>query len=134
MLIQDFLDLKMSKDIVNSVQIFDGSNYQQWKPMMKAFLQTQNVWNFVENDPMPEMEDLNTIMPQPILQTLCARQSGESDDDWEKVTDAYKQYEKDFLTEIQNWNLLYGYLRNENKDKENKYNNDYSFISLVLFW
>jgi len=38
----------MSSQLTTLVQTFDGSNYQLWSKAMKAWLQSQGLWGFVD--------------------------------------------------------------------------------------
>src|SRR6266403_830514 len=40
--------LTMSSQLTTLVQTFDGSNYQLWSKAMKAWLQSQGLWGFVD--------------------------------------------------------------------------------------
>ncbi len=46
---EDWLNyLQMSSQLTMLVQTFDGSNYQLWSKAMKAWLQSQGLWGFVD--------------------------------------------------------------------------------------
>src|SRR6202012_1431681 len=53
---------RMSKDLVANVPQFDGSNWIQWEPLMKAYLKFSSVWHFVESPRQRPVEPLFHIL------------------------------------------------------------------------
>jgi hypothetical protein len=48
LLINLFIQIKMSSKLTTFVQVMDGTNYQQWAASMQAYLMSQNQWKCVK--------------------------------------------------------------------------------------
>ncbi|KIL64925.1 hypothetical protein M378DRAFT_11244 [Amanita muscaria Koide BX008] len=54
--------MSSNKDIGSTVPMFDGSNWIQWEPLMKAYLKYSSVWQYVDGTA--------TILEDPLLHIL----------------------------------------------------------------
>ena len=51
-----------SSQVLNTVPVFDGSNYRKWADRMKAYLQMFNLWGIVNGDEKEPEEPLPTTV------------------------------------------------------------------------